>query len=147
MATGSHEHTLEMTRVVPAARSTVFAAFVDSGELMRWWGPKGYTARTLEFDARVGGGFRIGIQPAEGDLFYLTGEFREIGPPVHLAYTFSYEDPDPDDVETLVSLSFRDLGDSTEVAFMQGPFKTQARRALHEDGWTDSFDKLERLFS
>jgi hypothetical protein len=27
----------------------------------------------------------------------------------------------------------------------QGPFKTEARRALHRDGWTDSFDKLERL--
>ena len=27
----------------------------------------------------------------------------------------------------------------------QRPFKTEARRALHRDGWTDSLDKLERL--
>ena len=55
--------------------------------------------------------------------------------------------PDPDDVTTLADLSFRDLGGSTEVHLTQGPFKTEARRALHRDGWTDSFDKLEQLIS
>ena len=35
----------------------------------------------------------------------------------------------------------------TAVSFTQGPFRTDARRALHRDGWTDSFDKLERVFS
>ena len=87
------------------------------------------------------------MQPPEGDRFYLTGEFREVDPPAHLAYTFAWEDPDPDDVDTVVDLSFRDLGQSTEVALAQGPFKTEARRRLHRDGWTDSFDKLERLMS
>lgn len=147
MATGSNEPTLEMTRLVPAARSMVFAALVDAAELVKWFGPKSFTARSVEFDARVGGSFRIEMQPPEGDPFYLTGEFREIDRPGSLAYTFIYEDPDPDDVETLVRLSLRDLGESTEVAFTQGPFKTEARRALHRDGWTDSFDKLERLIS
>jgi uncharacterized protein YndB with AHSA1/START domain len=99
----------------------------------------------VEFQARVGASYRIEMQPPEGDSFYLTGEFREVDPPTRLAYTFTWEDPDPDDVETLVALSFRDLRGSTEVAFTQGPFKTEARRALHRDGWTDSFDKLERL--
>ena len=63
--------------------------------------------------------------------------------PARLAYTFSWEDPDPDDVETMVELSFRDLGESTEVRFTQEPFKTEARRALQRDGWTDTFSKLE----
>jgi hypothetical protein len=46
-----------------------------------------------------------------------------------------------------VSLSFRDLGDSTAVALTQAAFKTEARRALHRNGWGDSFEKLERLLS
>ena len=74
--------------------------------------------------------YRIEMQPPEGDAFYLTGEFREVDPPARLAYTFVWEDPDPDDVETVVELSFRDLGESTEVAFTQGPFKTEARRGF-----------------
>jgi uncharacterized protein YndB with AHSA1/START domain len=143
----SGELTLEMKRVLPAARSVVFGAFSNPNELAKWWGPEGFTTPRLEFQARVGKSYRIEMQPPEGDPFYLTGEFREVDPPARLAYTFVWEDPDPDDVETLVALSFRDLGGSTEVAFTQGPFKIEARRALHRDGWTDSFDKLERLIS
>ena len=87
------------------------------------------------------------MQPPDGDRFYLTGEFREVDPPARLAFTFAWEDPHPDDVETLVGLAFRDLGESTEIALVQGSFKTEARQELHRNGWTDSFDKLERLVS
>jgi uncharacterized protein YndB with AHSA1/START domain len=85
------------------------------------------------------------MQPPEGDAFSLTGTFRVVDPPARLVCTFVWEDRDPDDLDTLVDLSFRELGESTEVALRQGPFKTEARRRLHRDGWTDSFDKLECL--
>ena len=147
MAARSDELTLEMKRVLPAAPSVTFAAFSDPNEIAKWWGPEGFNIPSLEFDPRVGESYRIEMQPPEDDPFFLTGEFREVDPPARLAYTFVWEDPDPDDVETLVRLSFRDLGESTEVAFTQDPFKTEARRALHRAGWTDSFDKLERLIS
>jgi uncharacterized protein YndB with AHSA1/START domain len=139
--------TLEMNRPLPSAPSPVFEAFTDPNELARWWGPEGFSTPSLEFDPRVGESYRIEMQPPEGNAFYLAGEFRVVDPPTRLAYTFRWEDPDPDDVETLVDLSFRDLGESTEVVFTQGLFKTEARRALHRDGWTDSFNKLEALLS
>jgi uncharacterized protein YndB with AHSA1/START domain len=101
----------------------------------------------VDFVPRVGGSYRIEMQPPDGDAFHLAGEFRDVDPPTHLAYTFAWEDPDPDDVETLVRLSLRDVGDSTEVAFAQGRFKSKARLELHRNGWTDSFDKLEQLMS
>ena len=147
MAPRSGELTLEMKRLLPAAPAVVFAAFSDPDKLSTWWGPEGLTVPSLEFDPRVGASYRLEMQPPGGDPFYLTGEFREVDPPVRLALTFVYEDPDPDDVDTLVELSFRDLGESTEVVFTQGPFRTAARRALHRDGWTDSFDKLEQFIS
>jgi uncharacterized protein YndB with AHSA1/START domain len=147
VATRSDDLTLEMKRVLPAAPSLVFEVFTDPNELARWWGPEGFSTPSLEFDPRVGESYRIEMQPPEGDIFYLTGEFREVDPPTRLAYTFRWEDPDPDDVETLVDLSFRELGESTEVVFTQGLFKTEARRALHRDGWTDGFNKLEELLS
>ena len=147
MVARADDLTLELKRVLPAASSVVFGAFSDVNELAKWWGPKGFTTPSLEFDPRVGESYRIEMQPPEGDHFYLTGEFREVDPPARLAFTFVWEEPDPDDVETQVGLSFRDLGESTEVAFTQGLFKTEERRALHRDGWTDGFDKLERLVS
>lgn len=136
--------TLEIKRVLPAGRSDVFGAFSAADELASWWGPAGFTVPSLEFNPRVGGRYRIEMQPPEGDPFYLTGEFREVDPPARLGFTFVWEDPDPDDVETVAELSFRDLGESTEVALKQGPFKTEPRLELHRSGWTDSFDRLER---
>jgi uncharacterized protein YndB with AHSA1/START domain len=141
------ELVLEIERVLPAAPTTAFNAFVDPGELAKWWGPEGFTIPSLSFSARVGAGYRIEMQPPTGDPFALVGEFRQVDPPTGLAYTFRWEDPDPDDVETLARLSFRDLGEATEVSLSQGAFKTDARLALHRGGWTDSFDKLERLLS
>jgi uncharacterized protein YndB with AHSA1/START domain len=138
---------LETRRVVEAARPVVFEAFTDPDVLAQWWGPEGFTVPNLEFDPRVGGSYRIEMQPPEGDSFHLTGEFREVDPPAGLAYTFVWEPPDADDVETTVALSFRDLGESTEVALTQGQFKTEERRELHRNGWADSFAKLERLIS
>jgi uncharacterized protein YndB with AHSA1/START domain len=147
MAARSDELTVEIKRVLPAAPSVVFEAFTEPSELAKWWGPEGFTTLSLEWQPRVGASYRIEMKPPEGDAFWLSGKFREVEPPAHLAYTFVWEDPDPDDVETLAELSFRDLGESTEVALAQGPFKTEARRELHLNGWTDTFDKLEQLIS
>jgi uncharacterized protein YndB with AHSA1/START domain len=138
---------LELRRVLPADRATAFGAFTRAAEVAAWWGPSGFAIPSLDFDPRAGHRYRIEMQPPEGDAFSLGGEFRDVDPPARLAFTFAWEDPDPDDVETLVELSFRDLGASTEVALSQGQFKTEARRELHRQGWTDSFDKLERRLS
>ncbi len=136
---------LEIRRVLPARRWVVFDAMSGANELAKWWGPAGFTTPSLDFQVRVGKRYKIAMRPPQGDCFYLTGQFRAVDPPARLAYTFVWEDPDSDDLETLVDLSFRDLGESTEVALRQGPFKTEARRSVHRDGWTESFDKLEHL--
>ena len=147
MGAESSELMLEIERVLPACQPEVFAAFADPDLMAQWWGPEGFRIASLNFRPEVGRGYRIEMQPPEGDPFYLGGEFREVDPPGRLAFTFVYEDPDLDDVETLVELSFRDRGESTEVVFTQGRFKTEARRELHRDGWTDSFDRLTQVVS
>jgi uncharacterized protein YndB with AHSA1/START domain len=87
------------------------------------------------------------MQPPEGAPFQLSGEFRKIDPPTYLVYTFLWEPPDPDDLETLVTLSFREIDGSTEVNLRQGIFATSARRALHEQGWSESFERLRQVLS
>jgi uncharacterized protein YndB with AHSA1/START domain len=58
-----------------------------------------------------------------------------------------WEPPDPDDRETVVTLAFHKVDGSTEVDFTQGVFATEQRRALHEQGWTESFERLQELLS
>jgi uncharacterized protein YndB with AHSA1/START domain len=139
--------TLQLDRVLPAPRSRVFSACIEPADLSQWWGPHGFTTPEVDLDLRVGGGYRFGMQPPDGELFHLAGEFREIEPPARLVYTFRWEEPDPDDRETVVTMSLNDWGDSTEVVVVQSGFATEARRALHVDGWTDSLDRLHALMS
>ena len=59
-------------------------------------------------------------------------------------YTFEWEEPDPDDQVTVVTLSFADHHEETNVVLDQRPFANEARRALHETGWTESLARLEQ---
>jgi uncharacterized protein YndB with AHSA1/START domain len=96
----------------------------------------------IDVDLRVGGGYRFTMQPPHGDRFHLAGEFLEIDPPRRLVYTFRYEEPDPDDRQTVVVLSLDEAGQATEVSLSQGEFATEARLELHRGGWTDSLERL-----
>jgi uncharacterized protein YndB with AHSA1/START domain len=133
---------LELERILPADRGRVFGAFADARQLAQWWGPAGFEIPAIDFDPRVGASYRIEMKPPEGDSFALVGEFRVVEPPECLAFWFVWEQPDPDDVDMLVELSFEDLGESTRLALRQRPFRTEARRQLHRDGWSETLDKL-----
>jgi uncharacterized protein YndB with AHSA1/START domain len=131
-----------MRRVLPASRTQVYRALTDPDQLARWWGPKGFEVPELDFDPSVGRGFRIAMQPPDGELFHLYGEFREVDPPARLAFTFRWDPPDPDDRETVATLALDARGDETQIHLTQGGFATEDRRAIHEGGWSDSFDRL-----
>jgi len=136
---------LRLERILVAPRAVVYGALTDPEVLGKWWGPRGFTAPSVELDPQVGGGYRIAMQPPDGELFHLSGEFREVEPLARLAYTFRWDPPHPDDRETVVILSLEDRGEETEVRLTQGEFATEERYALHKAGWTESFERLEQV--
>jgi uncharacterized protein YndB with AHSA1/START domain len=138
---------LRVQRVLAAPPPLVYGMHVEPKQLAQWWGPKGFTAPSIDLDVRVGGSYRIEMQPPDGDRFFLSGEFREIDPPDRLIYTFRWEDPDPDDRETLVTFSLQQRDDATQVIVEQGLFATAARKDLHEQGWTESLDRLDAVLA
>ena len=147
MNSQSGELRLHLTAKLEAPPTTVFKACAEPDELAKWWGPADFSCPSVELDLRPGGRYRIAMQPPDGELFHLSGEFREVDPPAGLSYTFEWEEPHPDDQPTVVTLTFRDLGKSTEFILDQGPFATEERRALHEAGWSDSFVRLSEVVS
>ena len=142
---GPTRFVLELTRALAAPRERVFRALTQRDDLAVWWGPRGFTSPEIELDLRTGGRYRFTMQPPEGDPFHISGEFREIDPPSSLSYTFRYDEPTPDDRETVVTLTVDDVDGTTELALRQGEFATEERLALHRGGWTDSLDKLSAL--
>ena len=130
---------------MPAPPERVFTALVTPEELGTWWGPKGFTSPAIELDPRVGGSYRITMQPPDGEVFHLSGEFLAFDRPGLLSYTFRWEEPTPDDRETVVTLRLQEVDGSTNVILDQGVFATEARLALHTQGWTDGFERLYEL--
>jgi uncharacterized protein YndB with AHSA1/START domain len=135
---------LHPEKVLVAPPERVFAAFVDAGQFRRWWGPAGFTVPRLQFDAVEGADYRLVMQPPDGGVFHIRGTFRVVEPPRRLIFSFIYEEPDPDDQETLVTLAFEPTDPGTRVILDQGPFKTAARLQLHRQGWTETLERLER---
>jgi uncharacterized protein YndB with AHSA1/START domain len=153
---GAHTHrmgseeggfTLHVEKVLHAPTERVFAACVDPEQLAKWWGPTGFTVPRAELSVRPGGAYRITMKPPEGEPFHIAGVFRDIEPPRRLVYTFEYEEPDPDDQVTVVTLSFVGDGDATRLALEQSPFSTKDRLDLHETGWTQTLDRLDRFLA
>jgi uncharacterized protein YndB with AHSA1/START domain len=85
------------------------------------------------------------MQPPEGEVFHLSGEFLAVDPPSLLSYSFRWEEPTPDDRETVVTLALRDVDGSTNVVLDHGVFATEERLALHTQGWTDGLVRLYDL--
>ena len=138
---------LRLEKLLPVPPERVFTAFVDPEQLRRWFGPIGFTVPDLRVDAVEGTDYRITMQPPEGGTFDIRGTFRTVEAPRRLAFTFAYEEPDPEDQETLVTVTFEPADEGTRVVVEQSPFTSAARLELHRDGWTDSLERLEQALA
>jgi uncharacterized protein YndB with AHSA1/START domain len=140
-----NDHTsLRLERLFPVAPEGLFAAFVDGEQFREWFGPAGFAVSSLRFDPLNEPEYRLVMQPPTGDVFHIGGRFLAVEPPRRLVYTFLYEEPDPDDLETEVTVTFDPADPGTRLLLDQGPFKTAARRQLHHDGWTQTLERLEQ---
>jgi uncharacterized protein YndB with AHSA1/START domain len=135
---------LHLEKMLSAPPERVFGAFTDPEQLRQWWGPAGFTVQSLQFDVVEGRVYRITMQPPEGDVFHIRGTFHAVEAPRSLVFTFIYEEPDPDDQETLVTLRLDPVDAGTRLVLDQQPFKTAARLELHRDGWSDTLKRLEQ---
>jgi len=106
-------------------------------------GPHGFTTPEIHVDLREGGSYRFTMQPPDGEAFHLSGDFLQVHPPERLSFTFRWDEPDPDDRETVVVLSLHSVRSTTRLALSQGRFATEARLELHRNGWADSLEKLD----
>lgn len=136
---------LSLHCVLGAPREQVFRGLTEPTEVVKWWGPHGFTLPRAEIDLRVGGGYRFVMKPSEGDPFHVSGRFLSIDPPRGISYAFRYEEPTPDDRETVVTIGLEDRGQQTAVLLTQGVFATQERLVLHRGGWSDSLERLKSV--
>ena len=151
------ERDLVITRIFDAPRDLVWKAWTEPQRLMRWWGPKGFTAPACKMDLRVGGEYLNYMRSPEGQDFWSKGVFREIVEPERLVMTDSFADKEGNAVpashygmsedfplEMLVTVTFEEDGGKTKLTLQHsgtGGLDAKMRGDM-EQGWNESFDKL-----
>jgi uncharacterized protein YndB with AHSA1/START domain len=139
----------EMTyaRVFEAPRELVWKAWTEPEQLALWWGPRGISTplETIEVDLRPGGAFRLTmVADADGTEFPTEMEFREVVEPERLVFAWEAQ-------RGLgagqVTVTFTDLGDTTEVTSRYDGFTTDEIAADSEVGWNQQLDRLAELLS
>lgn len=52
-----------VTRIFDASSQQVWNSWTESAEVMRWWGPSGFTSPLARMDVRVGGTSLVCMRP------------------------------------------------------------------------------------
>jgi len=146
---------LFIIRVFDAPRELVWKAWSEPEHFKRWWGPKTFTAPECKLDFRVGGKYLACMRAPDGKDYWSTGVYREIVPLQRIVYTDNFADEKgkivpasfygmPGDFpdETVVTVTFEDLGGKTRMTLRHAGMPAGKMSELAEQGWNESFDKL-----
>jgi len=145
--TPTAQHELVITRTFDAPRALAFKAWSAAEHMVRWLGPKDYTAPHCTMDFRVGGAYRACIRSAEGKEYWMRGIYREIVAPERIVFTFSWEEEGERGLENLVTITFAEQGDKTRMTFRQAFFESVSERDSHNGGWTSCFERLAQFLA
>lgn len=149
-----------ITHIFNAPRELVWKAWTDPETFKRWWGPEGFTAPVAKIDLRVGGKFLGSMKSPEGQEFWSTGTYREIKAPERLVVTDSFADEHGNVVsashygmegefplEMLVTVTLEEHDGKTRLTLKHagvGAIPDADRNGM-EQGWSQSFDKLDKV--
>jgi uncharacterized protein YndB with AHSA1/START domain len=143
-----------LIRRLNAPRARVYQALVNAAEVEAWRVPVGMTSHVHEFDARVGGLFRIsltysaptgtGKTTAHTDTYH--GRFVELVPCERVVEVLAFETDDPSMMgEMTVTFTLRDADGGTEVIAVHDNVPSGVSPADNETGWGMALDKLAEL--
>ena len=148
MNTSTHT-SLRITREIGAPRDIVYAAWIDTGTALKWWGPKGVQTEELVIEAHVGGKLRWQFRTPEGERITAMGEFREVSPEEKLVLAWSgTQDVMEGAEESVVTVEFRAKAPgTTELVLTHENLPSEKSRDNHAEGWNSALDKLEHFLA
>jgi uncharacterized protein YndB with AHSA1/START domain len=122
------------SKVINASREALYRAFTDPAALAHWLAPGEMTGQVHEFDARVGGGYRMSLfyPPSERtnrgktaereDRF--TARFVELTPPTRIVEAITFDSTDPafsHEMTMVVTFEKKDGGTEVTIVFENIP--------------------------
>ena len=134
---------LVLTRRFKAPRALLFRLWTRPEHIVRWWGCAETATVDFRNDLRPGGDFVAEMTLQGGVVHRIWGTYREIAEPERLVFTWSWENPEFAGGDTLVTVTFEEAGDETELTLRHEAFAEAEARDLHGLGWSASLDRLE----
>jgi uncharacterized protein YndB with AHSA1/START domain len=140
----SAERVLIIERIFDAPRELVFKCWTEPEHLARWIGPRGFSSTILACELRQGGNYRMHMRGPDGQDHWQQGVFREIVPPERIVRTYCWTDAEGKITrpETLLTVTFADLGGRTKLTLHQAVFESVTACDAHRGGWTSSLERL-----
>ena len=138
-------NTVRMHRVLKAPPERVYKAFVDADAMAKWLPPDGYTCKVHQFDAKVGGTFRMSFTNfATGHGHSFGSEFLELKPGERLRYSDKFDDPNLPG-EMMVTVDLKTVSCGTEINITQEGIPDVIPLEMCYLGWQDSMRQLAAL--
>jgi uncharacterized protein YndB with AHSA1/START domain len=150
---------LTVTRIFDAPVEKVWKQWSESENVMRWWGPKGFTSPLAKMDFREGGVSLVCMRaPKEfgGFDMYNTWSYKKIVPHERIEFVLNFSDKDgnkldpakmglppgiPQDVPHVIT--FKSLGEGkTEMTVNEYGYTTEMAVQTSKAGLEECLDKM-----
>jgi uncharacterized protein YndB with AHSA1/START domain len=141
---------LTITRVFDAPRGLVWRAFTEAEQFAQWFGhpPFKTPPSKVSMDVRPGGQWEATqVNQDTGHELPFVGSYREVDEPDRLVLTFENPEDRSDPKVEVVTVTFKDLGDKTEVTLHQAGYMDPKQYKRTEQGYGKFFDQLEKLLA
>lgn len=144
-------------RSLPAPVAAVWRALTEASEVVKWWGPEGYTAPSARMNVTEGGTSVVCMRSAEGEDLFSAWQYTRVVLERSLEYTFNLCDAEghtvdpsslgmppgfPRNVPHVVKLEPN--GSATELIFTELGYAPGLFYDLSKAGLEQCLDKLER---
>lgn len=144
-----------VSRIIAAAPSTLFQAFMSPDAFIEWMPPKEMAGELDYFEPKVGGGYRMTLTYEQAhtlpgktstDSDTVEATFVEILPDKKIAGTAVFETEDPDVWgEMLMTWYFEEVDEGTKVTIIVENVPKGIPKPDHIDGLNSTLDNLEEF--
>lgn len=154
--------TITITRILNAPREQVWKAWTEPEQLKKWWGPKDFTAPSIENDLRTGGKYTYVMHGPAGTEYDKDmpsgGEYLEVVPMEKIVASDYFMDDNGNKVnaaavgmpgewpdEMKVTVTFEDAGEGKTKLTLVHEGHPADFAHMAEAGWNESLDKFEAI--
>ncbi len=108
-----------ISRVFDAPRELVWAAMTDPKQVVKWWGPRGFSTTIEEMDVRPGGTWKHVMRGPDGVNYPNLSVFQEVVKPERIVYSHGGHREGGPGVNFVATWSFEEEAGKTRLTLRQ----------------------------